>query len=671
MSITLSKVPGFTDITDSPLTTDKVALGVHVAGINDNAAFGLVRTEFFQGIYENGDTIPRPVSAVDGYTYTRDELMYVWGVYSTANVSTNWLSGPDALWYMNWNVNQDTGEVTSIEWYVPWHGTPAQSNDGQLLVTIIGVRQLGTLDMASEPSFSDLPDGTFYQDAPWKQVTARGMNDNAKYGVTSTEVISMGEFWSGKTVPQPVSDVDGHTYPYANVKFIYSWVWTTPAASFTQPTYGEGQFAGMYAAIDATTGAVSLEVHYIAGGGEGAHTVHTDHGRIRVWALCDRNEENSITLSAVANDFAEVTQGHFYPGEVMQASVMSRSNKNAREAIVTPEFFGPTEYFHNDTVPVPTSAVDGHVYTRQELFYQWEWKSSTTAPDPNHNRMALFDAKINPSNGVVTIDLWRLAPGGPYRHEHGTLGVGSIMLTVIACRTASNDTTDTHVVMPFPTLSMAAMGHTGGADQNTTPAGTAVKIVGNQWFGDAVSASCRVTLQSSDETIFNGGVLNIRSVIINRTLAGSTAVIDSQTLTFSGDSHVDIAHSSSIGTDDFNMILSADYDYYILCSHFGTEAETAYNNPAVVALHGKMESSPRFLWLDGNFGRPTEGAWLGASDMATYFTVISGTDYSFPASSDTWTVIAGLQYDASPVTPPVDSGSLTADGGDGDTINGV
>lgn len=660
MSVTLQKVPGFNDIQDTPLTAEQIALGIHVAAISDNAAFGLVRTEPFQVICKNGDTISLPVSEIDGYQYSRSELVYMWGIYATANPDTGWITGPDALWYMNWNVDQDTGEVTCIEWYRPWANAPAQSSDGQLLVTVVGIRQKDTLTMASSPSFSDLPDATFAQDKAWKQATARGLAHNSKWGVLSTEVIPMGEFWTGKTVPQAVSPIDGHTYPRANTRLVFSWRWTTDQASFTQPVWNEGQFAGMFGSINQSTGAVSLSVKYIRGGGEGTVFTHTNHGRVYVFALCDRNEEASVTLGAEAIHFSEVTQDHFFPGEVEQASVLSQVNKNIRESICVPEFFGPTTYYHGGTIPVPTSAVDGHVYTRQELFYFWDWDSAAVGLS-GHIRMAEFNAAIDPSNGKVSIDVWRLPPGGGYSHQHGDGSTyGSISVTIMAVRTASNNTDTTHNCLPIPTLSTTSGGSTGGST-SANPTGTAIKIFGDQYFTDPRTGLVTVKFTGSN-TGFNAGVCNLLRAKIMVTGHGDNTVLNEFPLSFNGAGNVDIAPSGTETSDPVSMTLDADHDYYVICQHFGAEGQLAYNDTLVTALHGKIESTDRVLNI-GFSGPPTVDQWYDATDVSTYL--------SFPASSDVWSVISAFCYDLNPVTPPVDSGSLTSDGGDPDTINGV
>lgn len=666
MSLTLAKIPGFNDLSDTPLTHDKPAFGIHLSAMSDNAAFGLVATEVFQGNYKNGDTVDLPVSTVDGYQYQRDELNYIWGVFATTNPDTGWITGPDSLWYMGYKVDQNTGEVFCLEWYRPWASSPAQSQDGQLIVWTIARRQKSTITLASTPSFSDLADGTFYQDAPYKESTARGLAHNSKYAAVKSEIIYMGEFYTGQTVPQPVSPVDGFTYNYADVKFTYSWRWTTDGASqgIKQPVWDEGQFAGMSAAINPTTGAVSLQVSYIRGGGEGTVTTHTSHGRIAVFACCSRTTHDSLVLGVggEGTHFSEITQDHWYPGKVMQASVMSQMNKNCREAVCTPEFFPPATYYDGGTVPVPTSPIDGHVYSRAELFYVWEW--ADTYVGTLNNRVAMFYAKVNPSNGAVSVDIWRLPPGGPYRHQHGDDAHpgthGAIKVTVIGVRTANNDTTNTKVTLPFPTLNAASSGDTGGSPEATHHAGTAVKINGAQYFpSNPLTAAVTISFKSSNSTS-TLGLLRIYAAEIVRTLHGQTAVIDSQQLLFGGSSTVDVALSTSITCDPIVLTLDAAHDYYVLVSHYGAEAQLAFNDTSVTALHGKIESSPRFLYF-GIAPIPTETDWLGASDMSIYFAVLSGTDYTIPANRDVWAVISGFSYDPTIVAPPVDSSGSNSD----------
>src|ERR1035437_1032643 len=74
--LTLNTIPGYSDLSNSVLAAGQTARGLHVEAISANAAFGMVRTEVFQGLYFNGDTVPLPVSRIDGYAYSQAEVMY-------------------------------------------------------------------------------------------------------------------------------------------------------------------------------------------------------------------------------------------------------------------------------------------------------------------------------------------------------------------------------------------------------------------------------------------------------------------------------------------------------------------------------------------------------------------------------------------------------------------
>ena len=100
----------------------------------------MCRMEFFSGLFSNGQNAAGPWgSTVDGYTYSPGELTYLWGVYSSANPSTGQITGPTALWYCGWGVDQETGDVTCIEWYRN-DSAAGFSNDGILQVFIIAQR---------------------------------------------------------------------------------------------------------------------------------------------------------------------------------------------------------------------------------------------------------------------------------------------------------------------------------------------------------------------------------------------------------------------------------------------------------------------------------------------------------------------------------------------------
>lgn len=284
-NITLNEIPGFSDLPDVNLVAGKLSLGVEVAKIASNAAFGMVRFEMFQGIYIDGDTVNLPVSAVDGYNYSREELTYVWALYNTDNQSSGWITGPDTLWYAAWLVDQNSGLVSCEEHYRTSANPPKSnvSNDGQLLVFVIAQRLKTALIMSEVPQFSSVDQSELVTDAAWSQDRAQALNRNSKFGVTNTEAIYMGEFVTGDQIAEPVSPVDGYVYDYAQVTFLYSWRWTCLGSQFGQPAVSLGQLGPMQAAIDAT-GNVTLNVSMFNSG----LSSHSTFGRISVVAVCSR-----------------------------------------------------------------------------------------------------------------------------------------------------------------------------------------------------------------------------------------------------------------------------------------------------------------------------------------------------------------------------------------------
>jgi hypothetical protein len=294
--LVLSTPPGFADLPDSVLEAEQPSLGVHVAKINDNAAFGMVRLEVFVGTYKHGEIVNLPQSPVDGYIYGRDELIYAWGIFTTANADTGWLSAKDSLWYCLWDVDPNSGEVTSREYYRrSVEDAGQESQDGILQVFTIAQRQKTALVMSAIPDWNALSAASFATDKPEGTTLMKRLNGNAKYGVSSTEVIEMGEFVNGDTVPLPVSPIDGYAYSRSELQYIFSWRWTCDGASFVQPPYNQGQLGPLNVSINALTGAVSIVVHMINDRGENQVT-ESGWGRIKVTALCQRGAIYGATV---------------------------------------------------------------------------------------------------------------------------------------------------------------------------------------------------------------------------------------------------------------------------------------------------------------------------------------------------------------------------------------
>lgn len=98
----------------------------------------------------------------------------------------------------------------------------------------------------------------------------------------------------------------------------------------------------------------------------------------------------------------------------LRSSTVQQINDNIIEATLVPEFFGPVPYIHGETIPLPNSPVDGYVYARTELFYLWSYDTGS----PSEIRLSVFAPSINWTTGVVTINTWRMPPGGPIILRH-------------------------------------------------------------------------------------------------------------------------------------------------------------------------------------------------------------------------------------------------------------
>lgn len=443
MSLSLNNIPGFSDLPNSSLAEDTPALAIYLNRISQNAAFGMVRMEIFFGKYVDGDTVGLPVSGADGYNYSREELTYAWSIATTVNPTSHWITGPDSLWFGAWLVDQNTGLVSSLEAYRKSGSHPDQANshDGVLGVFTIAQRLKTTILIAGQlNAYTDIPDSDLVTDVPLNQSLIRQLNINSKFAAVNGEVICMGEFKAGDTVPRPVSPADGYQYTYAETFFHFSWRWTVNGSTFTQPDLSLGQLDRIAASVS-SVGVVNTGVFYK---GSGAPALASGHGRITVFAFCSRSDLID-TIPSLSNAFAEIDSETFMPGEDLRASVALQINKNIREAVCSPEFFGPANYNSGDTVPLPTSTLDGYPYSRSEIAYIWDWAHTTPQSTGQHYRLPAFLANINSATGVVTITVWRLPPGGPYVTEPSGDSDDAIRVLVVGIRGASQPS------LPAPT----------------------------------------------------------------------------------------------------------------------------------------------------------------------------------------------------------------------------
>jgi hypothetical protein len=453
MGLTLSSPPGYSDQNSAILAAGFPALGIEIAKIYTNSAFGKLRCEVFQDHYKNGDVIPLPVSKHDGYQYQRDELLYVWAVESSADKESGWHTGEDSLWFCGWLVDQSTGQVFCDEWYrrSGSHYDPVHTNDGVLRVFTIAQRIKNDLIMASSPTLSAITAGWMALDAAFKEELAQALNEDAKFSVVNTEVFYLGEYYNGQTVTLPHSAADGYAYSAGECRFQPSWRWTSVGNStrLVQPLVSKGQMATMKASVNGS-GAVSCSVAYVDD--NDALTTYTTDGRIAVFAFCTRSATpTGLTLSG----FEEISYDDMMPGSPLPFdTVVERIASDINEALGTPEFFGPTVYADGATIPLPVSHIDSsYTYARGELHYIYEI-SDTTNASGSHLRVPIWYTDINSTTGLVKVNVWRLPPGGPEVDDDNTLG--RITVTVMARRQQPAAATAITAISPNPSGSTSA-----------------------------------------------------------------------------------------------------------------------------------------------------------------------------------------------------------------------
>ncbi|KKL23919.1 hypothetical protein LCGC14_2420570, partial [marine sediment metagenome] len=294
-----------------------------------------------------------------------------------------------------------------------------ETTDGKLSVWAVGVRGKGILSMAAVPAWNNQADTEYDLDSVWDTERATRLNANGKRDVVQAEFFDMGEFGNGQTLPQPVSDVDGFTYPYADVLFLPCWRWT-PAFSSGQTTGPAGHtIYRMEASVAAGTGVVTTAIGYRSGA---SSTTATTDGRVRVFAFCFRA---GLTITGTTA-FTDVNGANLASGKKMNDKNMVEVNQSIKFAALRPEYFLTTQA-HGSTVPLPTSPVDGYTYARSELVYM-AIRQDTSNPGSIGSLLTLHGF-VRQDTGVVTLNTFYFVQGGSQTNtNNGTLRVITIGL---------------------------------------------------------------------------------------------------------------------------------------------------------------------------------------------------------------------------------------------------
>lgn len=395
--ISLSTPPGFSAVDETKLVAGAIAHSIVLDQISQNGEFGMVRPEFFYTIQTNGDTVPLPVSPVDGYNYVADECYYMWTPLTTFDASTGWVSQSGILFYCQWSVDQDTGAVTCQEYYHPDGNTPVTSStDGQLLVLTIAQRARGALGLTVPPGLAELPFASIVEDAPLTQSLMQTLAINSKFAAVKAEVIYMGEFVNGQTVPQPISPEDQYVYSYAEVMFMSCWKWTTEPNAFAPPpmaTANGGNADGGWSQLNELqasvggTGLVNCQVFFNNHGvidPSAADNGGIAYGRLVVFAFCQRVKGPSFGIPTLSNpigyqsspesNIVKITNPRSISGNLSVGLLSGSSSMNVSKLVIKKCATGSTTVLTTSTFTFSGSdsvAITGYLQSDQ-LSYSFE-----------------------------------------------------------------------------------------------------------------------------------------------------------------------------------------------------------------------------------------------------------------------------------------------------------
>jgi hypothetical protein len=157
---------------------------------------------------------------------------------------------------------------------------------------------MSQLTMSVIPGFFDIADSALAGGQPLTDDSILKISHNAKFGVVRNEIVYMGFYTAGNTVPTPTSPVDGYAYQRSECAFIPILVSSRqPAAGFVpgQSTFpilanndlGTGTLVVVpYGLdIDDSTGLVTCQVYFSGNAAQ-------NQGTVKVYCLATRSSVN-------------------------------------------------------------------------------------------------------------------------------------------------------------------------------------------------------------------------------------------------------------------------------------------------------------------------------------------------------------------------------------------
>jgi hypothetical protein len=93
-----ASIPAPLDLLDSTFDQGRPLGDNAMKRLNQMAKFGAVRCEIiYVGFFVNGNIVPAPISPVDGYAYSKNEVIYVWALSSNRAPADGFTPGQKAL----------------------------------------------------------------------------------------------------------------------------------------------------------------------------------------------------------------------------------------------------------------------------------------------------------------------------------------------------------------------------------------------------------------------------------------------------------------------------------------------------------------------------------------------------------------------------------------------
>jgi hypothetical protein len=133
----------FAEIDEGKFVPGSTLRASDVLQIKRNIDEALLTPEFFScadlGVtdFVTGNTVPLPVSSVDGYHYTRDELTYVWS-WNAVRPAVG--TGQVRIPVFYGGVDQSTGVVNLACWRLTDHYVDDDNNDCHIKMVVVGRR---------------------------------------------------------------------------------------------------------------------------------------------------------------------------------------------------------------------------------------------------------------------------------------------------------------------------------------------------------------------------------------------------------------------------------------------------------------------------------------------------------------------------------------------------